>query len=301
MKILVKLAAYCKKHHIPYEHGVPLGAHCTFRIGGAAALWIEPSSEAEIIQVCAQSSRLGLSVLVLGKGSNILFPDAGYPGVILHLGSAMHAIRRTEHNTIVCESGASLSRLCLFACEQGLAGLEFAYGIPGSVGGAIYMNAGAYGGEMKDVLRSSRHIHPDGTVGQFTGEAMALSYRHSAYTAGDNVITEGTFCLHPDDPAAIRARMEDYMERRRSKQPLDYPSAGSTFKRPQGAYASALIDECGLKGYCIGDAQVSEKHAGFIINKGAATAKDVKALIAHVQQEVQKQTGYFLHCEVQIV
>ena len=191
-----------------------------------------------------------------------------------------------------------MAQLCQFACESGLSGLEFAYGIPGTVGGAVYMNAGAYGGEIKDVLQSVRFLDEDGTLRELPVERLSMSYRQSAFTDTGRVILSGEFALTPGDPAAIRAKMEDVLGRRRAKQPLEYPSAGSTFKRPEGNYASALIEQCGLKGRRVGGAQVSEKHSGFLINTGGATCRDVCALIEEVQQEVFRQTGYRLECEV---
>lgn len=296
-----QLEQYCIRNGIACERNVSLAEHCTFRIGGPARLYIQPDSEQQIAQVYARAGELGTPVLVLGKGSNILFPDEGVSCAVLHIGAAYSGIRLVDDTTIDCDAGAALSRLCTFALEHGLSGLEFAYGIPGSVGGAIYMNAGAYGGEMKDVLIRTRHVAQGGEMGSLEGEQMRLGYRRSAYTSGENIITGGLFRLTPGDPAEIRSRMEEYMQRRRDKQPLNYPSAGSTFKRPKGAYASALIDQCGLKGRRVGGAVVSEKHAGFVINDGGATARDVCELMAVVQREVFDRTGYRLESEVEII
>lgn len=298
---ITRLEDFCRQHTIACERNVPLAGHSTFRIGGPARLYLRPGSEEQIALVYAQAQRLSVPMLVFGKGSNILFPDEGVDYAVLQIGPAYAGMRLVDEVTIDCDAGAALSQLCIFACEHGLRGLEFAYGIPGSVGGAIYMNAGAYGGEMKDVLIRTRHVLPEGTTGSLEGTDLALSYRHSAYTGGNRIITGGLFRLEPDEPSAIRSRMDEYMQRRRDKQPLDYPSAGSTFKRPEGNYASALIDRCGLKGRRVGGAMVSEKHAGFIVNAGGATAKDVRELMAVVRQEVFEQTGYRLESEVQIV
>lgn len=278
-----------------------LWEHSSFKIGGPAALFVEPASIAEASAVIKEATRLMLPLLPLGKGSNVLFSDEGYPGTILHLGQRFGEMELLDEHTIRCESGANLSRLCLFAMENGLTGMEPLYGIPGTVGGAVYMNAGAYGGEMKDVLISAEHLDKNGEQGILIGDALQLSYRHSAYSDNEFVITAAIVRLEPGDPEAIKVAMEDFMERRRSKQPLEYPSAGSTFKRPEGDYASALIDRCGLKGLRVGGAMVSEKHAGFLINYDNASCKDVQALIEKVSDEVEKQSGIRLECEVKIL
>jgi len=299
------LEAYCERVNIPYKKSVKLADLCTFKIGGPASLIIIPRSETEIADVCRVAFEFEASLYVLGNGSNILFSDDGYDGAILLLGKEFSQMSAEGGGTrIECQSGATLNSLCQFACEHGLSGLEFAYGIPGTVGGAVYMNAGAYGGEIKDVIVAARHVDPNGEPGALSAGEMQLSYRHSVYQNADYkgyVIAGATFMLKKDDPAIIRARMMDYMNRRREKQPLEYPSAGSTFKRPDGAFASALVDMCGLKGLSIGGAQVSEKHAGFLINRGGATAEDMLRLIEKVQSEVQRQTGYMLECEVERV
>ena len=201
----------------------------------------------------------------------------------------------------MCPAGVPLLRLCRVACEHGLSGLEFAYGIPGSVGGAVYMNAGAYGGEMKDVLTEVSLLPPDGSAVTRAADTLSLSYRHSALMEEGGVVLSATVTLTPDDPAAIAARMDECMEKRRSKQPLEYPSAGSFFKRPPGQFAGALIEQCGLKGFRVGDAQVSEKHAGFVVNRGHATCEQVKALAREVRRRVREQTGFDLVPEVRLL
>jgi UDP-N-acetylmuramate dehydrogenase len=295
-----QLTSLCEEHDIEYSRGVSLAGKCTFKTGGDCAWFLEPASEDGIAALAAFLNGNGIPWIVLGRGSNVLFPDGGYDGVAVHLGERFSAIEQTGDAAITCQSGASLTALCRFALELGLSGLEFAYGIPGSVGGAVAMNAGAYGGEMKDVLLAARHIGPDGELGTFSAEELKLSYRHSAYTDSGNIITGAEFGLRRGDRDEIRARMEDFMERRRSKQPLDFPSAGSTFKRPEGAYAAALIDQCGLKGFSVGGATVSGKHAGFVINSGGATSADILALIAEVRRIVREKTGYELEPEVRI-
>jgi UDP-N-acetylmuramate dehydrogenase len=237
----------------------------------------------------------------LGNGSNVLFPDEGLERAVLHLGKKLSAMRLMNDTTIECGSGAPLKSLCEFAWENALTGLEFAYGIPGSVGGAIFMNAGAYDGEIKDVLIQAHHVSLKAEPGSFLGDALNMGYRRSVYSQGGFIITRGVFRLEKGDKAAIRAKMDDFMSRRRDKQPLEFPSAGSTFKRPEGAYASALIDRCGLKAKRVGGAMVSEKHAGFVINAGGATRADVLKLIELIQKEVKEKTGFELECEVRVV
>jgi len=300
MRNIEKLAATLAGQGITAHTGVPLSEKCTFRIGGAADLFVQPCSEDEIAQVFTLAHEHDVPLLVLGRGSNVLFADSGYRGAVLHLGKQYSRIWRQDGH-IICESGASLSELCEFAEKNGLAGLEFAHGIPGTVGGALFMNAGAYGGQVSDVIHSARFIDERGQATELNPEQMALDYRHSAFMGMRGAITRATFRLAPGDPAQIRAKMDGFMQRRREKQPLEHPSAGSTFKRPPGNYASALIDDCGLKGLKIGGAAVSEKHAGFVINTGGATAKDVLAVIAAVQQTVREKTGYELECEVKTI
>lgn len=297
---LVELEQYCRKNGVEMQRDVPLGGRCSFRVGGRADVFLEPSSEEQLSGLLPFLSEKGIPGIVLGRGSNVLFHDAGIRGAVICLGDKFSDMELRDETTIFCQSGRLLIQLCKFAWENGLSGLEFAYGIPGSVGGAVYMNAGAYGGEMKDVLLSARHIRPDGSVGEFAGEELKLSYRKSAYSDTGLIITGAVFKLRPGNRDGIWARMEDYMERRRSKQPLEYPSAGSTFKRPEGGYASELIDRCGLKGRTVGGAQVSEKHAGFVINRGGATCADILELMRVIQHEVKEKTGFDLQPEIKI-
>ena len=282
------------------RQNVPLKTMTTFKIGGNAQNLLVPRSEEQALEVIAACHRCGIRPLVLGNGSNILFSDEGYDGVILHLEGAFTQLT-LDGEAIRCGAGATLSRLGVFALENGLTGLEFAYGIPGSVGGAALMNAGAYGGEMKDVVVSCSHITPEGERGELAGDALAFGYRDSAYKHNGCVITSVTIQLKRGDRAAIKSRMEELIGRRRAKQPVEYPSAGSVFKRPPDHFAGTLIEQCGLKGRRIGGAQVSEKHAGFIINAGGATCKDVKALIRLVQETVLEKTGVTLEPEVMMI
>ena len=275
----------------------PMARRTTFRIGGPARLLLEvqtPEALAALYHTCKAE---GIPCFVLGNGSNLLVDDEGYDGVVLHLGEGFAKITR-EDCDVIAGAGVKLTALANFARNNGLAGLEFSFGIPGSVGGAAYMNAGAYGGEMKDVLVSCDIVTAQGEIKTLTAAEMDMSYRHTALMSNESIVTSIRVRLTPDDPQAITAQMDDYMGRRKDKQPLEYPSAGSTFKRPVGYFAGALIQQCGLKGYTVGGAQVSEKHAGFIINRGGATAKDVRDLIAHIQKTVKEETGVSLECEV---
>ena len=301
MDKIEKLAARLAESEIALSRGVLLSEHSTFGIGGPADLFVQPQSEEQTAQVFIAAGEYKVPLLVLGRGSNVLFADAGYRGAVLHLGDKFSRIWQDGPNKIRCQSGVKLSELCRYAEKQGLAGMEFAYGIPGTVGGAVYMNAGAYGSEIKDVITGARFAGTDGSVKELCPDEMGLEYRHSAFMGMSGAITEAAFELTPGCPKEIRAKMDDYMSRRRSSQPLAYPSAGSTFKRPPGNYASALIDQCGLKGLRVGGAVVSEKHAGFVVNTGGATCEDVLTLIAKIQEQVKAQTGYELECEVKII
>lgn len=276
----------------------PLRKITSFQTGGNADVLISPNSEESLCALLSACKAQGIRHCVIGNGSNLLVSDNGVRGVVFRIGAPMAKMELLAGGKIRCGAGASLTALCNFACKHGLSGLEFAYGIPGSAGGAAYMNAGAYGGEMKDVLFSCRHIAPDGTVGTFSGAELQLGYRKSVYTGGNYIITELLLQLESGDSVSIRAAMEDKMQRRRDKQPLEYPSAGSTFKRPTGYFAGALIEECGLKGFTVGGAQVSEKHAGFVINKGGATTADILELIRRVQEIVYTEKGVQLQTEV---
>lgn len=298
---------------IAYKENEPLSAHCTFRIGGPADVFILPENEAQLCAAIKLAKEANVKYYLLGNGSNILFEDAGYRGAVINVSAMKSAIGILEnicfpgkdpsltYDAVVVGADKMLSSLCMTALENSLTGLEFAYGIPGTVGGAVYMNAGAYGGEMKDVLINSEYVSPDGTSGELDNEAMQLSYRHSAYEDSGLVITAASVRLTPGDPEQIKNTMHDIISRRRDKQPLEYPSAGSTFKRPEGHFAGALIEQCGLKGVSVGGAQVSEKHAGFIINRGGATASDILSLIKHVQARVKAQTGVTLETEIRLI
>lgn len=276
----------------------PMCSHTTFKIGGPADLFMELSSTQDLCRAVKKCAAGKIPYRVIGKGSNLLVSDEGIEGAVFLLTGALTEVCDIGGGKLVCGAGASLARLCSFAQTRELAGLEFAWGIPGSAGGAVFMNAGAYGGEMCDVLVSCSHITPDGQIGELRGAELGLGYRRSAYTDNGCIITSVTVQLTPDSPLEIRARMDDFMNRRKTKQPLEYPSAGSVFKRPPGQFAGALIEKSGLKGYTIGGAQVSEQHAGFIVNTGNATCRDVETLIAHIQEKVRADSDVALACEV---
>ena len=283
-----------------YAADAPMSEHTSFKIGGPAQILAFPQTEDMLRKLIVSAKELSVPCFILGKGSNLLVSDSGIKGLVIST-VGISSISLIDETTVKCSAGVSLSRLCSFALENSLGGLEFAFGIPGSCGGAAYMNAGAYGGEMKDVLLSCNHITPDGESGIFYGDELCLGYRSSVYSGNDYVITGLTLRLTKAPQNEIKEKMNDLLSRRKDKQPLDYPSAGSTFKRPEGYFAGALIEQCKLKGFCIGGAAVSEKHAGFIINKGGATCNDVLALIEHIKEVVFRETGVVLEPEIKIV
>ena len=291
------LIGFCRELGCEYLAEEPMSRHTTFRIGGAAELFVSPSSTEMISALVKRCGELGVPVTFVGRGSNLLVSDEGIAGCVICLGQRFSAIRR-EGDFVVCQAGASLTELCRYALANSLGGLEFAYGIPGSVGGAIYMNAGAYGGEIKDVAAFVRHVAPDGRLERLEAGELGFGYRKSVYSQGKNCIVEVGFRLVPGDAEEIRVKMEELIARRRAKQPMELPSAGSVFKRPEGAFAGALIEKCGLKGRRVGGAMVSEKHAGFIVNVGGAACTDVEELVRVIKQEVRTGTGFELECEI---
>ncbi len=276
----------------------PMASHTSFQVGGPAKLFIEVASKAALAQLLQVAQQENIPTFILGNGTNLLVADTGFDGAVLHIGGGFDKITLNGACEIECDAGVKLSKVCNFALEHSLSGLEFAWGIPGSVGGAAYMNAGAYDSEMKNILHSCCHIDRQGNEGTFEGDELKLGYRKSVYTGSDLVITSMKLRLNPGDKAEIRARMDDIFARRKEKQPLEYPSAGSVFKRPPGQFAGALIQQCGLKGYTVGGAMVSEKHAGFIVNVGGATCSDVKQVIEHIQQQVFLHTSVKLETEI---
>ena len=300
-KRLTVLEEYCQRIGCPYTWEEPMASHTTFKIGGAADLFVQPTSEFQIMLLLGAAAKEGTPVTVVGRGSNLLVADEGIRGMVLCLGEGFGKIRLEDGGRLVCQAGASLASVCKAAMEHSLTGLEFAWGIPGSIGGAVVMNAGAYGGEMKDVVTRVCHLTMEGTAGELTGPKLDFAYRHSAYSDQTACVTQVTVQLQPGDREEIRARMKEIGARRIDKQPLEWPSAGSTFKRPAQGYASALIDQCGLKGLRVGGAQVSEKHAGFIINTGGATCADVVELMTQVREEVFRQKQVLLEPEVKVL
>ena len=295
MKQLIEL---CKKFNCKYLENEKMSLHTTFKIGGNARLVVYPQNEEQIGEFvkCAKSEKVRL--IAIGNGSNLLVDDGGIDACVLILGEPFSDIRLIDDETIYAKAGAKLISLCRFAYEHSLSGLEFAYGIPGSAGGAAFMNAGAYGGEMKDVLYKCEHIDNDGNVGSLEKDELKLSYRHSVYYDNDCIITGLYLKLKKGERAEIKAKMDDFIRRRRDKQPLEYPSAGSTFKRPEGYFAGKLIMDAGLRGYTVGGAQVSEKHCGFVVNKGGATAADVMQLVNDVKKTVKDSSGVDLELEI---
>lgn len=279
----------------------PMSKHTSFKIGGNADVYIKVNNLSKLSTILKECQASDVDYMILGNGSNLLVSDEGIRGAVIRLDGDFRKITLLDDTTIFCGAGATLAYLCKFALNCGLSGLEFAWGIPGTVGGAVFMNAGAYDGEMKDVVHSVSHISPSGEIGRTEKENMNFGYRTSVYRSNNMIITRVTLKLKKGNPDEIRAKMDDYMSRRSTKQPLEYPSAGSVFKRPEGNFAGALIEQCGLKGKTCGGAQVSEKHAGFIINKSNATAKDVRDLIGEIQKTVSDKTGYNLECELIIL
>ena len=281
----------------------PMSGHCSFRIGGPARALAVPSDVTCFTRLCAILREHGTAPFLLGNGSNILFPDEGLPDLLLVSTEKLQKIFLLPDGGIYAEAGVSLARLAAFACEQGLTGLEFASGIPGTVGGGLRMNAGAYGGEMKDVVDSVVYYYlPWQELFEIKNENCRFGYRSSIFQQSAGMaILSAVFRPQPGDKAAISARMRELNEKRREKQPLELPSAGSAFKRPEGHFAAALIDQAGLKGYTVGGAQVSEKHAGFVVNRGGATSKDVYELMMHVRNTVYEQFQVELTPEIIIL
>ena len=276
----------------------PMSRHCSFRIGGECDAMLFPSTVEEIRAAAELLASAGEKPLVIGNGTNLLVTDAPLHRIVLRMGESFSAAR-TEGETVSACAGITLAQLAVSAARAGLGGLEFAHGIPGTLGGAVGMNAGAYGGEMKDVVTSVTYLDDELCLRE-TGDA-GMSYRRSRFSDTGDIILSARLALHEDDPEAVRERMRTLLERRRASQPLELPSAGSTFKRPAGGHAAELIDRAGLKGYAVGGAQVSEKHAGFVVNRGGATFDDVMALIGHIREEVLRLTGIELETEVKII
>lgn len=274
----------------------PMKNHTSFRIGGKVKAMFVPDDENAVRYISGLCKENGIRCELIGNGSNILFSDTPSEMVVVKTGEGISDIKLLDGDRIYAQCGALLSRIAVFAMNNGLTGFEFAHGIPGSLGGAVIMNAGAYGGEMKDVIESVKSLS-----GTFSGDECDFSYRHSRFSETGDAVLSAVITLSKGDSAAIKARMNELSEKRRNSQPINMPSAGSTFKRPVGGYAAALIDEAGLKGYTVGGAQVSEKHAGFVINKGGATFDDVIKIIEDIKERVYKTSGIMLEPEVKII
>lgn len=279
----------------------PLSAHTTFRIGGPALFYMIPENAEEIREGIRFARERELPLITIGRGSNMLFPDEGYRGVVMEIGSGMNQIEYCGAGKIRAQAGALLSAIASEAARHSLTGFEFAGGIPGTLGGAVVMNAGAYGGEIKDCIVSARVMDSAGNESWLEREQLELGYRTSVIQKRGDLVLEAVFQFETGDSGEIRDRMKELSAKRRDKQPLEFASAGSTFKRPEGHFAGKLIEDAGLRGYRIGDAQVSEKHCGFVVNRGHATAKEVLAVICDVQKKVLESSGVKLEPEVKII
>ena len=293
-----------KKIHtldVEWEQNCPLSKHSSFRIGGAADVALFPKSSDELCKTLSLLREEEMPVLVIGNGSNVVFSDAGYRGAVVFTGKCRNI--KIENNLVFADAGVLLSTLSSAVRDESLSGLEFAFGIPGTLGGAVYMNAGAYGGSMSDVCVGSQYYDlKTGVIGESIGDAQCFDYRKSVYQEHpERIILSATLQLKKGNRKAISEEMRTYWDKRRTTQPLELPNAGSTFKRPEGHFAGKLIEDCGLKGFTVGGAQVSQKHAGFIVNIGGATCEDVKRLIEKIQTTVLQQTGVKLECEIRFL
>ncbi len=277
----------------------PMKNHTSFRIGGNADVFVTARTEDEIIKIVSLLKNNNITLTIIGNGSNLLVSDSGIEGVVLCIGKDFSSVSHTG-NQINAQAGILLSRLSAYALDLGLTGLEFASGIPGTLGGAIVMNAGAYDGEMKDVVTQTRYITSDGNIETVKDSEHEFSYRHSRFK-DDDIILSSTLTLKEGNAEEIKTKMQLLSQKRREKQPLEFASAGSTFKRPDGAFAAKLIDDAGLRGFSVGDACVSEKHAGFVINKGNASFEDVITLTDKIKETVKEKFGYDLELEVKII
>lgn len=293
---LNKLIGFCEENSIEYKLNEPMSCHTSFKIGGAADIFISVRSAAELSALLKRCGELNVPRFIIGKGTNLLVSDLGIEGAVISL-AGLNGIS-VAGEEITCGAGAALSDVCRAALKASLTGLEFAYGIPGSIGGAVYMNAGAYGGEMSNVVLSAEGITADGRLVKVNAEDMSFGYRKSVFKQNGMTVISTVLRLKKGDSKEIEEKMQDYISRRKSKQPLEYPSAGSFFKRPEGYFAGALIEKNGLKGAAVGGAQVSCKHAGFIINRGGATAADVTELSLKVSDTVKARDGVKLEREV---
>ena len=282
------------------KYNEPMKDHTSFRIGGEVEIMAFPKSREELAAILKESRLLDVKPVILGAGTNVLAPDEGIAGIVICLKDCLDGMDLLDETHIRVMGGVTMTRAAVFAANHGLSGLEFAHGIPGTVGGGVYMNAGAYGGEIAQVCESVDVLRRCNEIVTLSDEEMNFSYRHSALEDSGDIVLSAVFQLQKKEPDTIRTCMQELMERRRASQPLNLPSAGSAFKRPTGGYAAALIDEAGLKGYRVGDAAISDKHAGFAVNLGNATAADVRQLLDNVAQIVFEKSGFRLEPEVRI-
>lgn len=293
-----KIGVLFPKISICFEE--PLSKHTSFRIGGPAEAMAFPKNREELAELLKKSCLWDRKPVILGAGTNVLAPDEGMKGLIICLKDCLVGMERVDGTSIRVMAGVTMARAAVFAASQGLSGLEFAHGIPGTIGGGVYMNAGAYGGELGSLCREVELMDREGKTHVLTHEQMDFSYRHSCLEETDWIVVSALLSLEPGKEETIRARMKELQAKRLASQPLNYPSAGSAFKRPQGGYAAALIDQAGLKGFRVGDAAISEKHGGFAVNLGKATAEDMKTLLKEVSEKVEAQSGIHLEPEIRV-
>lgn len=293
-----KIGVLFPKISICFEE--PLSKHTSFRIGGPAEAMAFPKNREELAELLKKSCLWDRKPAILGAGTNVLAPDEGMKGLVICLKDCLDGMERVDGTSIRVMAGVTMARAAVFAASQGLSGLEFAHGIPGTIGGGVYMNAGAYGGELGSLCREVELMDREGKTHVLTHEQMDFSYRHSCLEETDWIVVSALLSLEPGKEETIRARMKELQAKRLASQPLNYPSAGSAFKRPQGGYAAALIDQAGLKGFRVGDAAISEKHGGFAVNLGKATAEDMKTLLKEVSEKVEAQSGIHLEPEIRV-
>jgi len=293
-----KISAFLPEIELRFQE--PMAKHTSFRIGGGAEVMAFPKNVGELAALLKTSALLDCKTAILGAGTNVLAPDEGLPGLTICLKDCMDGMERLDDTHIRVMSGVTMTRAAVFAANLGLSGMEFAHGIPGTVGGGVYMNAGAYGGEIKDICESVEVMDMQGNVTVKSGEEMSFSYRHSVLEDEGGIVVSATFRLTPGDPDTIRGKMKELIGKRSASQPLDLPSAGSAFKRPVGGYAAALIDQAGLRGFSVGGAAISTKHAGFAVNLGGATASDVRELLRQVSDRVFDNSGIRIEPEIRI-
>ena len=289
-----------KLPRVEWRREEPLARHTSFRIGGPAELMAFPQTAEELSAILKAAAKLHIRPRLLGAGPNVLAPDEGVRGLVIVTRDCLTGLERLSATKIAAMAGVTMAKLAIFARDCGLTGLEFAHGIPGTVGGGVYMNAGAYGGEIRQVAEQTQYLDENGEIQALNGEGQAFAYRMSAFQKKNAVILRTVFALTPGEPQVISARMQELAEKRRASQPLELPSAGSAFKRPVGGYAAALIEQAGLKGFAVGGAAVSQKHAGFIVNQGGATAADVLRLIEEVRARVLENSGILLEPEIRL-